>query len=176
MTSRDLEERWAASRGRLQRVRNTLVHGGPVSTPLVATVAPSGRQMAQWALQTTLEGLLGGRGPPRGSRQGAALAGQSADGPRRRHGAVRVAHRTGSTARRPARTEKDTFALSVRAAAGARNAVEYGLARAVAHVGPERIGQVRSPCTSASQISTMSRRSGPNPVIWNRWPASTLVL
>ncbi len=58
----DLDAEWKERRGRLQRVRNALSHGGPASSAVVSTVATFGRSLAAWALSATLEGILDGTG------------------------------------------------------------------------------------------------------------------
>jgi hypothetical protein len=56
-----LGDRWTRSRTRLQRIRNALAHGGPL-TPAADTVHHLAHQRAGRALSFTLEALLDGRG------------------------------------------------------------------------------------------------------------------
>jgi hypothetical protein len=56
-----LGDRWTRARARLQRVRNALAHGGPL-TPAADTVHRLAHQRAGKALSFTLEALLDGRG------------------------------------------------------------------------------------------------------------------
>jgi hypothetical protein len=56
-----LGDRWTRARGRLQRVRNALAHGGPL-TQAADTVHRLAHQRAGKALSVTLEALLDGRG------------------------------------------------------------------------------------------------------------------
>src|SRR4029453_11528431 len=58
---RALGDRWPRARARLQRVRNALAHGGPL-TPAADTVHRLAHQRAGKALSFTLEALLDGRG------------------------------------------------------------------------------------------------------------------
>lgn len=58
----DLEREWTACRSRLQRVRNALAHGGPVTDAAVSSIQPFGRQLAAWSLSTAFNGLLDGTG------------------------------------------------------------------------------------------------------------------
>jgi hypothetical protein len=56
-----LGDRWTRARTRLQRVRNALAHGGPL-TSAADTVHRLAHQRAGKALSFTLEALLDGRG------------------------------------------------------------------------------------------------------------------
>ena len=57
-----LHARWTRARERLQRVRDALAHGGPLTLAAAETVHRLGHGLAGGALGPTLEGLLDGRG------------------------------------------------------------------------------------------------------------------
>jgi hypothetical protein len=57
-----LQDRWPRARERLQRIRNALAHGGPLTSATAETVHRLAHQLAGGALSFTLEGLLDGRG------------------------------------------------------------------------------------------------------------------
>ncbi|MGC4812742.1 hypothetical protein ACLQ29_19640 [Micromonospora sp. DT228] len=60
--SDELEREWKAQRERLQRIRNALAHSSPVTEDAAKTVAPFCRQMASWALDAAMCGILDRRG------------------------------------------------------------------------------------------------------------------
>jgi hypothetical protein len=61
-----LHARWTRARERLQRTRNALAHGGPLTPAAAGTVHRLAHQLAGGALALTLEGLLDGRGASKG--------------------------------------------------------------------------------------------------------------
>jgi len=57
-----LREQWDLAKGRLQRIRNALTHGGPLELASAETIDRFAAQLASWALSLRLEGMLDGRG------------------------------------------------------------------------------------------------------------------
>ncbi|WP_238015161.1 hypothetical protein KZZ52_01880 [Dactylosporangium sp. AC04546] len=54
-----IDEGWGRARVRLQRVRNCIVHGGPVTAAGVGSVQPFARQLAAMSISTCIAGLVG---------------------------------------------------------------------------------------------------------------------
>lgn len=57
----ELERLWKGSVHRLERVRNSIAHGGPFTEHTVELVHPFSRQLSIWALETSIEGYLDGK-------------------------------------------------------------------------------------------------------------------
>jgi hypothetical protein len=56
-----LEERWAISLHRLERVRNSIAHGGPVTEDAVFRVLHFSRQLSAWVIMDTLDAVMTAR-------------------------------------------------------------------------------------------------------------------
>jgi hypothetical protein len=65
----DLKEQWSLSRPRLQRIRNSLAHGGPIDPSGVETVHDFVKSLAGMSLAISLESILEGKNIATGNEE-----------------------------------------------------------------------------------------------------------